>query len=381
VAAKLRALGFLTETVIDPDRTALERAIRGFGDKARSADVALVYYAGHALEAGGANYLIPATADVHSMRDIPFETVALDLIPAQLEGGPRTVMLFVDACRDNPFQSRIADGQRGIASRGLAVTSASATGTLIVYATAPGKVADDGSGDDSPFTTALLRHIDEPGLEVRQMLSRVRRDVRTATNGAQVPWESSSLEGDFFFRPGPSVRPEPAVVQPPSAVVQPPPAAVRPPAALVQPPLAIVQPPPTVVQPPQTVVRAEPGAAQPPPAVAPPWAAVPSPSAAVACETPHFTGISTLAGAIGRMRVVNSGLPCGLKLVQIGRIPYDSLALVKAPDHGTVRFGNSELFYTPAPDFTGSDDFFVNTSPSGRVRMLVTVLPPEALKP
>jgi hypothetical protein len=363
VGAKLRGLGFQTEVVIDPDRTALERAIRGFGDRARSADVALVYYAGHALEAAGENYLVPATADVHSARDIPFETVAMDLIPAQLEGGPRTVLLFVDACRDNPFQSRIAGGQRGIASRGLAVTSASATGTLIVYATAPGKVADDGTGDDSPFTTALLRHIDEPGLEIRQMLSRVRRDVRTATNGDQIPWESSSLEGDFYFRSPPPVKPTvvvpPAVVQPPPVVGRLPPAVVQPPQTAVQPPSAVGPLPPAVVQPPQTAVQ---------------------PPATVACETPHFSGVTTAAGAIGRMRVVNSGTPCGVRMTAAGKLPFSRLSLTKAPEHGTVTPRRSGFLYTPKPGFVGSDEFFVDTEPSGKLHMLVTVLPPEALK-
>jgi hypothetical protein len=372
VAAKLRGLGFQADLVVDPDRAGLERAIRAFGDKARKADVALVYYAGHALESGGQNYLLPATADLHSARDIPFETVSLDLIPAQLEGTAHTVLLFIDACRDDPFVSRIATSQRGIASHGLAAASASATGTLIVYATAPGQTADDGSGDDSPFTTALLHHLDEPGLEVRQMLSRVRRDVRNATNGTQIPWESSSLEGDFYFRPAALTATEPLRIPPPATNV-PPLATVVPPAnpgaAVKSTQEAMVRPPATIAETPRSV---DPTLAKP---VAPA-----SPQATLSCEVPRFTGMTTGAGALATIRVVNTGNRCGVRVTQPGSFPFSSLSLTTSPVHGEVAIERSAFYYTPAGGFVGTDEFTIVSSPTGSVKVSVTVLPPEALQ-
>lgn len=384
MAAKLRGLGFQTDLVVDPDRQGLERAIRTFGDKARNADIALLFYAGHALETNGQNYLVPATADVHTVRDVPFETVSLDLVTAQLEGQARSLLIFLDACRDNPFATRISSGQRGINARGLAAPSANATGTLVVYATAPGRTADDGNGEDSPFTTALLRHIDEPGLEVRQMLSRVRRDVRNATGGAQVPWESSSLEGDLYFRP-------PVAGSPPAAAQVPTPSAT---------PAAVAPPPPAAVTANQT---AAPRLAAPPPVQAaapsmPVVAVTPAPTAAAhmpvqvasarpamlpeadtvrqTCSHPYFRGMETAAGAVAFMTVVNNGSPCSIRITNGGR-PYKSLAVTQQARHGTVSIKDSSFAYTPAAGFTGSDTFKVESSPTGLVTGNVTVLPSD----
>ncbi|MBS0640817.1 MAG: caspase family protein [Proteobacteria bacterium] len=370
VAAKLRALGFDVDLIIDPDRPGLERAIRGLGAKARNADVALVFYAGHAMEFGGQNYLVPATADLRTVRDVPFETVPLDLIPAQLEGGAHVVMLFVDACRDNPFRLRIGSTDRGVASRGLAATNANATGTLIVYATAPGQTAEDGAGDDSPFTTALLRHIDAPGLEVRQMLSRVRRDVRTATNGTQIPWESSSLEGDFYFRPG---APAPAVAAPRPAVQDAPRATAPQQPAVAAPAPGGPPPVPTIQQ----------ALAAPRP---PSGAAVPAPSPQVAarpgtslCSVPPFKGMTAYAlGTVAYMTVVNTGARCGTRLTRGNNVPFDGLTLKSEPAHGSVVLESSAFYYTPAPGYAGKDEFSIVARPLGSVRVFVTVAPAAA---
>lgn len=200
MAAALDRLGFATELVIDADRAGMEAAIRRFGEAAAGAEAALVFYAGHAVEVGGRNYLIPVTARIRSDRDLPFETVDFDSVMTQLEGRARVILVFLDACRDNPFRQRLmAGGTRGIAAPGLAPVRGT-VGTLVAFATAPGQVASDGHGQNSPFTTGLLQHIETPGLEVRPMLGRVRQSVREATAGGQVPWENSSLEGEFFFR-------------------------------------------------------------------------------------------------------------------------------------------------------------------------------------
>jgi uncharacterized caspase-like protein len=200
IGAALSRLGFQTETVIDPDRATLEQAVRRFGARARGADAALFFFAGHALEAMGRNWLLPRTAELASDRDLRFEAMDADGVLEQVEGAARVTIVLLDACRDNPFRARLGGVTRSSGERGLAPLRA-ATGTLIAFATAPGTVAEDGRGRNSPFTAALLKHIEEPGIELRQMMAEVRRDVRTTTGGRQIPWEHSSLEGAFYFRP------------------------------------------------------------------------------------------------------------------------------------------------------------------------------------
>lgn len=219
VHAALTRLGFESELVLDADRSTLETAIRRFGDRAVGADAALLYYAGHAVEVAGHNYMIPVTANLRSDRDLPFEAVDFDTVMGQLEGRARVILLFLDACRDNPFRLLLAQGTRGIAGQGLAAVRGP-VGTLVAFSTAPGTVAQDGVGRNSPFTAALLKHIETPGLEVRSMLGRVRQSVREATGGAQVPWENSSLEGEFYFNPGQRSAPVaslPAAAPPPAS--------------------------------------------------------------------------------------------------------------------------------------------------------------------
>jgi len=123
----------------------------------------------------------------------------MDAVLEQTQGRARVSLLILDACRDNPFRIRLTGATRAL-TRGLEHVEA-AVGTFIAFATAPGMVADDGNGPNSPFTTALLTHVETPGLEIRQLMTRVRRDVRAATNGRQIPWDTSVLEGDFYFRP------------------------------------------------------------------------------------------------------------------------------------------------------------------------------------
>jgi uncharacterized caspase-like protein len=201
IHAALTRLGFASELVVDADRVSLERAIRRFGDRAVGAEAAMLFYAGHAVEVAGRNHLIPVSASIRSDRDLPFETVDVDAVMTQLDGRARVILLFLDACRDNPFRLRLAaQGTRGIAGAGLAAVRGP-VGTLVAFSTAPGTVAQDGTGRNSPFTAALLRHIETEGLEVRPMLGRVRQTVREATGGAQIPWENASLEGEFYFRP------------------------------------------------------------------------------------------------------------------------------------------------------------------------------------
>jgi len=204
VADALRGLGFAVQSGFDLDRAATEQALRAFGGALDDADVALFYYAGHGLQVETRNYLVPVDARLASENDLPFEAVDLTLVLALMERRPRVNLVFLDACRDNPLAQNLARSMgaaRSTAvSRGLAIAE-SGIGTLLVYATQPGNVALDGNGVHSPFTQGLLDYIATPDIEVRSMLSRVRGAVLQATGGKQVPWDHSSLTGDFFFVP------------------------------------------------------------------------------------------------------------------------------------------------------------------------------------
>ncbi len=200
MAEALRGLDFEVLEGIDVDRRGTEDLIRQFAQRLRGADVGLFYYAGHGLQVNGSNYIVPIDGALEDETDVAFEAVRLDVVLTQLERQPRTSLVFLDACRDNPLAGGVGATRSAAISRGLARMDGS-IGTLIAYATEPDTVALDGEGPHSPFTTALLDHIDTPGLEVRQMLTRVRQQVIADTNAQQVPWDHSSLTGQFFFRP------------------------------------------------------------------------------------------------------------------------------------------------------------------------------------
>ncbi len=201
LAAKLKLLKFDVVTGTDLTRRELEDTVRSFARRIRGADVALLFYAGHGLQVDGQNYLAPVDAKLGDEADLDFETVPLRTILRQMEREVKTSLVFLDACRDNPLAQNMARtmGTRSTAvGRGLARVS-TGIGTLIAFATEPGNVALDGAGDNSPFTTALLKHIETPGLDIAQLMRRVRRDVMDATASRQVPWNNSSLTGDFYF--------------------------------------------------------------------------------------------------------------------------------------------------------------------------------------
>ena len=220
VGAALRRLGFSVDLVIDPDRNAMESSIRNLGRKAEGAEASLFYYAGHAIEVSGQNLLVPAPANIQSDRDLRYETIDLDSVLDAIAGRSTISLVFLDSCRDNPFNKKLVASSRAVSFRGLGAIDA-ATGTLIAFATAPGKTADDGDTQNSPFTTALLRNIERPGIEVRRMLSDVRREVRETTRGRQIPWENSALEGEFYFKPVAPAAPPPKPVETAAAVSDP----------------------------------------------------------------------------------------------------------------------------------------------------------------
>jgi len=224
VAAALQRLKFEVLAGTDLDKPAMEKLLQAFSLKLETADVALVFYAGHGLQVHGRNYLVPVEAKLDREADLVFQAVPLDVIQGLMEAHQRTNIMILDACRDNPLARNLARtmGTRSTSiGRGLGETKAG-IGTLIVYATQPGNVALDGDTKNSPFTAALLKHIEAPGLEIRQVLTRVRNDVITATRDKQVPWDSSSLRGDFYFAAAPGAMPAaPAPVTPPSVTTPP----------------------------------------------------------------------------------------------------------------------------------------------------------------
>lgn len=206
MAVALKAVGFEVVEVLDADRSKLDAGLRQFAEKLVSADVALFFYAGHGLQVGAQNYLVPVEAKLGSERDLEFEAVKLDFVLRQMEieREGKTSLVILDACRDNPLSRNLARsmGTRSAAiGRGLAAAS-TGLGTFIAYSTQPGNVALDGNGRNSPFTTALLKHIGVKGRSLSATMIEVRKSVVASTDGRQVPWDHSALTGDFYFVPG-----------------------------------------------------------------------------------------------------------------------------------------------------------------------------------
>lgn len=208
MAKSLREIGFAVTEGTDLDRAGMQATIRDFLREAARTQVAVVYYAGHGVQIDGRNYLVPVDIQLRPGSGVTETMMDMDTIMAGLDDQVRTNILILDACRNNPMAPKVASAgpARDIeVGSGLAAPStlgAGATrgaGTLIAFATAPGQVALDGEGANSPFSAALTRHIGTPGLEVQQMLTRVRAEVVAATRGKQVPWSNSSLLGEVYL--------------------------------------------------------------------------------------------------------------------------------------------------------------------------------------
>ena len=201
VAEALRRVGFSVILQNDLGRDELEAALKSFTRASAGADVALVYYAGHGIEKGGTNYLIPVDATLAADSDIDFEAVPLDLVMHSVTGATRLKVVILDACRNNPFRDSMkrSAGVRGI-GQGLAKPPDPEEGDMLVaYAAEAGSTAEDGSGANSPFATALAAHLPEPGVDIRIMFGRIRDDVRSATAKRQEPAVYESLGGEQFF--------------------------------------------------------------------------------------------------------------------------------------------------------------------------------------
>ena len=201
VAVALERLGFDVLRGIDLSHGGMRDIIRSFSQKLNGADVALVFYAGHGLQVSGKNYLLPVDAQIETQADLEFGSIDLNLLLSFMEGQAKTSIVFLDACRDNPLGAKLSRGTRSTSvGRGLAQVD-TGVGTLIAFATQPGNVALDGDGRNSPFTSALLTIIERPGLPLSEVMISVRNEVLKSTGGKQVPWEHSSLTGQFYFKP------------------------------------------------------------------------------------------------------------------------------------------------------------------------------------
>ena len=203
VSVALKKLGFVVVEGRDLDKAAMDRTIRDFAGALNGAHVGLFFYAGHGLQVGGQNYLVPIDAKLSTASAVDFEMVRLELVHRTMEREANTNILIMDACRDNPLARNLARalGTRSTQiGRGLASVE-SGEGTLISFSTQPGNVALDGTGRNSPFAAALLKHIGTPGDDLPSILINVRNDVMQATDRRQVPWEHSALTAKFYFIP------------------------------------------------------------------------------------------------------------------------------------------------------------------------------------
>jgi len=202
VSAALKRLGFEVVEGYDLKMDAMTTTVREFAQKLDGAKAGLVYYAGHGIAVGDENYLIPVDASLRSEADLDFKAVNVQLVLRQMQRDERVNILILDACRDNPFTSQLAAKSRAV-TRGLtAIETQSASGILIAFATDPRATAMDGERDgNSPFTSALLKHIETPEVSITTVMDRVRADVWESTGKKQKPWTNSSIIGEFKLNP------------------------------------------------------------------------------------------------------------------------------------------------------------------------------------
>ena len=225
MAALLRNVGFEVIEGTDLDREGMTARLGEFATRTQGADVALFFYAGHGIALNGKNYLIPVDADLNSEFDIRLgAAIDIEVTLDQTMADARIKLVFLDACRDNPFADKIRSAAR---TRSVTVLSGlaemkSSEGTLIAFATGPGQKALDGrQGENSPFTRALLKNIAEPGVEIRHALTKVRAQVSEETNKRQLPWENTNLTGFFYFNQEAAAPAAAASIGAPSVAVAP----------------------------------------------------------------------------------------------------------------------------------------------------------------
>ena len=201
MAKALRESGFEVVTAENAGRIQLLRVVREFGEKlAKSGGIGLFYFAGHGLQIKGRNYLVPVDAQVTGEDEAAYDSMDADFVLQKMgEAKNRVNIIILDACRNNPFVKTRSTGGGGLAQMDAPV------GAIVAYATAPGSVASDGSGANGLYTQHLVQAIGQKGLRVEEVFKQVRANVRRDSQGKQIPWENTALEGEFFFFPPESV--------------------------------------------------------------------------------------------------------------------------------------------------------------------------------
>ncbi len=228
IAQALRESGFQVTERHNLTQSAMREVIRIFGDDLRKGGVGLFYYAGHGMQVKGRNYLIPIRADIRREDEVADQAVSADVVLQKMDAAKnRLNIVILDACRNNPFARSFRSSSQGLAQMDAP------SGTLLAYATAPGSVAADGAGQYGLYTQHLLASIRQPGLKIEDVFKRVRVNVKRDSNGLQIPWENTSLEGDFFFRYGKPGQAAPAADSPPVTVASIEPALKPPPAPVI----------------------------------------------------------------------------------------------------------------------------------------------------
>ena len=201
MAQNLRKLGFEVRLGNDLDRARMNKVVADFADGLPEGATALVFYAGHGMQIGGASYLVPVDMVVTSEQSVPLRAYPLKTLLERLSASRASVNLVVlDACRDNPFQPETPIRYRSFNNLGLAPVQAP-VGTVVAYSTSPGQLAADGQAANSVYTSALAEVMLEPGLSIEAMFKKVGVQVRNKTQDDQIPWFESSLSEEYFFRP------------------------------------------------------------------------------------------------------------------------------------------------------------------------------------
>ncbi|HLK81364.1 MAG TPA: caspase family protein [Xanthobacteraceae bacterium] len=200
VSAVLKTLGFEVKTTVDASKRDMDLALADFARRATDADAALFFYAGHAMQFQGRNYLMPTDAELEDEISVRYQMVGLQDVTAALDRANGVKIMILDACRNNPLANRLQGALRGLSSptRGLARIDKT-QGMVVAYATAADEVAQDGQGRNSPFTAALLKRLQEPGLEIEMMFRRVAADVNAQTGGRQRPETTISLLSEYYL--------------------------------------------------------------------------------------------------------------------------------------------------------------------------------------
>ena len=194
----LKTLNFIDYRFDDCDLKKFNMTIQNFDEIVKGYNVRLFFYSGHGIQVAGSNYFVPIDAILRYERDVDSDCIKIDKLLSVMEGaGPGTNIIIMDACRTNPFGK---GWHRGPVLRGLAPPKETPLGSIIAYSTAPNKVASDGFGSNSPYTAAILKYIAEDNITIENLFKKIRKDVMKESRDEQIPWESTCLVGDFYFK-------------------------------------------------------------------------------------------------------------------------------------------------------------------------------------